>query len=425
MIIGIDASRANRDHKSGTEWYSFYLIKWLAQIDDRNEYILYTDKYLNKNLCDLRFANSGSKTNFEMKINDKGGQEIKSPHNNFKVKILKWPYYFFWTLGRLSIEMLLHRPDILFVPAHTLPLVHPKRSLVTIHDVGFAREIYLYRSDKMGPENSRARKIIDYLIRTATFGKYGANTVDYQNWSTRFALKHAKMILTVSEFTKLEIKKIFGDYDRKISVVLNGYNDEIYQKIEDKEMIKKVLANYGIEQPYYFYVGRLERKKNTPQLIEAFALLKEKNKSIKHKLVLVGDASYGYDEVKYAIKEYGLDDDVIMPGWIEEKDMPYLYNGADAFIFPSLYEGFGIPLLQAMACGLPIASSQTASIPEITGDASLLFNPNNIIAMSDAMERIVSDKNLRNVLIANGYLRVKQFSWKKCAEETLRVINKL
>jgi len=425
MIIGIDASRANRDHKSGTEWYSFYLIKWLAELDGKNQYILYTDKPLSNNLTDLSLVNVKTTENFQAKFDKNGYQVIKSPHNNFKAKILKWPYHFFWTQGRLSLEMIFHRPDILFVPAHTLPLIHPKKSIVTIHDVGFARDFCLYRSDKMGPENSRARKVIDYLIRTATFGKYGANTVDYQNWSTKFALKKSKAIITVSEFTKKEIKEIFGDFDHKINVVSNGYNNEIYKKIIDQEKIKNTINKYGIKKPYLFYVGRLERKKNTPQLIEAFALLKEKNKNIKHKLVLVGDASFGYDEVKYTINEYALDEDVIMPGWIAEEDMPYLYNGADAFIFPSLYEGFGIPLLQAMACGVPIASSYISSIPEITGDTSLFFNPNNIISMTDAIERIITDNSLREELTKKGYERIKLFSWKKCAQETLEIIIKL
>jgi glycosyltransferase involved in cell wall biosynthesis len=425
MIIGIDASRANRDHKSGTEWYSFYLIKWLAHIDDQNQYILYSDKPLGHDLRDLSLSSENTNNFHDPVIDDKGYQKIKSPHNNFKAKILNWRFQFFWTQGRLSMEMLFHRPDVLFVPAHTLPLVHPKKSLVTIHDVGFARDICLYRSDKMGPENNRGRKIVDYFVRMFTFGKYGANTVDYLHWSTVFALINSKAIITVSDFTKKEIKNIFGNFDHKIIVVPNGFNSQIYKKIQDKDKINKILNKYGIEAPYFFYVGRLERKKNTPQMIESFALLKEKNKNLKHKLVLVGDASFGFDEVMYTIKEYELDDDVIMPGWVAEDDMPFLYNGADAFIFPSLYEGFGIPLLQAMAVGLPIASSQASSMPEITGEAALLFNPNNIILMAEAMERIITDNELRERISLLGIERAKQFSWEKCAQETLAVIKKL
>ena len=140
---------------------------------------------------------------------------------------------------------------------------------------------------------------------------------------------------------------------------------------------------------------------------------------MKHKLVLVGDASHGYDEVKYMIREFNLENDVIITGWIPEVDMPYIYNGASAFIFPSLYEGFGIPLLQAMACGTPIVASSAGSIPEIAGDAAVLFNPNDVKSMASAISRIILDNELRQNLIKNGFNIVKDFSWEKCARETL------
>lgn len=146
---------------------------------------------------------------------------------------------------------------------------------------------------------------------------------------------------------------------------------------------------------------------------------------MKHKLVLIGNASYGYDEVNYAIREFGLDKDVIMPGWVEEQDMPAIYSGASAMIFPSKYEGFGIPLLQAMACELPIAASWASSIPEVTDKAALLFNPNSVKCISDSIERILFDDELRNRVVNLGKERVKNFSWEKCAQETLDLINGL
>ena len=199
----------------------------------------------------------------------------------------------------------------------------------------------------------------------------------------------------------------------------------MYKKINDSEQIKQVIGKYGIKIPYIFYVGRLEKKKNTPALIEAYSIAKEENKEIKHKLVLVGDASHGYDEVKYMIREFDLENDVIITGWIPEVDMPYIYNGASAFIFPSLYEGFGIPLLQAMACGTPIIASDAASIPEIAGDAAVLFNPNDVRLMAVSISKIILDDGLKRKLIKNGFSRVKNFSWEKCARETLSQIIKL
>ena len=424
MVIGIDASRANRDHKSGTEWYSYYLIRWLAKLDKQNKYILYTYKPLTGGLLDLttkqHYYDYNKKE--EIKYDKKGYQIIKSPFSNFRAKVLAWPFYFFWTQGRLSLEMLIHRPDILFVPAHALPFIHPKKSIVTIHDIGFERDRRFYQSEEMGPEDIRARKILNILIRIFTLGKYKATSIDYLRWSTAYALKRADKIITVSDFSKRELEQFYQADPNKIKVIYNGYNKYLYIKIDDRSKIKKVLNKYDIERPYLLYVGRIEKKKNTPALVEALAILRENNKNIKHKLVLVGDASFGYDEVNYIIREFDLDNEVIMTGWVDEVDLPYFYNGASAFIFPTNYEGFGIPLLQAMACGVPIASSWASSIPEVVGEAALLFDPYNVQLMAQAMERIITDINLREKLIKLSQERIINFSWEKSARETLKEI---
>jgi glycosyltransferase involved in cell wall biosynthesis len=436
MLIGIDASRANRAHKSGTEWYSYYLIRWLSKLDRKNQYILYSDKPLQGGLVDLTTAQHACDLNIpESSVEfDKGDfQILKSPHNNFKAKILKWPFNFFWTQGRLSLEMLFKKPNVLFVPAHALPVIHPEKSMVTIHDIGFERDRFLYNREQMGPEGRRKRKAINFFVKLFTGGKYGANSLDYIRWSTKYALKYAEKIITVSDFSKKEILDIYGMdknrvfLEKKIKVVYNGYNKFLYKKERDDGKIKEVLEKYGISGPFILYIGRLEKKKNTPALIEAFAMMREKNKDIKHKLVLAGDASFGYDEVNYTIGEFLPDqeNEVIMPGWVDEADMPYVYSGADVFVFPSLYEGFGIPLLQAMACELPVVASRAVSIPEVVGDAALLFNPRDTKEMTEALEKIITDKNLREELIKRGKERVKNFSWEKCARETLEEIESL
>jgi len=426
MLIGIDASRANREHKTGTEWYSYYLIRWLARIDKKNKYILYTDKPLKGGLLDLTTKQHlNSFNNSEIKYDNNGYQIIKSPFNNFRAKVLKWPFSFFWTLGRLSLEMLVKKPDILFVPAHTLPIIYPKKTINTIHDVGFERYRRLYRYYNMGPDSKRFNIIISGFVKIFTLGKYSANSMDYLSWSTNFALKHAKKIITVSNFSKNEILEIYNCEKDKIKVIYNGYNYFLYKKIIDQEKINIVLKKYDIKKPYILYVGRLEKKKNTPYLIEAYAIARENNKNINHKFVLIGDASFGYDEVKYVIQEFNINGEVIMPGWIAEEDMPYIYNGATAFIFPSRYEGFGIPLLQAMGCQLPVAASSIPVFKEIVGEAALFFDPNNIRSISSAIARIITNDKLRKELIVKGNNRIKKFSWEKCARETLDLINKL
>jgi len=429
MLIGIDASRANRDHKSGTEWYSYYIIRWLAKLDAKNQYILYTDKPLKGGLLDLTtrqyFDESEQRQAVEINYDKKGYQIIRSPFNNFRAKVLGWYFPYFWTQLRMSWEMLVKRPKVLFIPAHTLPRIHPKKSVVTIHDIGFERERRLYGQNKMGPASAIGNKIINFLVRLFTLGKYGANILDYHSWSTKFALKGAKKIITVSNFSKQEMIDIYGAKEDKIKVIYNGYNKFLYQKIEDKEKIKRVLDKYNIASPFIFYVGRLEKKKNTPALIEAYAIMREDHPEIKEKLILVGDASHGYDEVEYQIREYNLLDEVMTTGWIPEVDMPYIYCGATAFVFPSRYEGFGIPIIQAMACGTPTAASCCAAISEVAQDAAILFNPTDVRSMTQAMARVILDSQLREELIKKGYARVSDFSWEKCAKETLVVLNNL
>jgi len=428
MIIGIDASRANRKHKSGVEWYSYYIIRELASLDSKNEYILYTDTPLVGGLFDLTDACDGELCDIgevDIQFDKKGYQILKSPHNNFRAKVLDWSFNFLWTQGRLSLEMIFHKPDILFVPSHTLPFIHPRKSIVTIHDIGFVNNAGFYSRDSMGPEGNFFKKFIDVIVRIFTLGKFGANTTDYLFWSTKFALKKSKIILTVSNFTKKEIIDIYGEKVSNVEVIYNGYNTKIYKKINDKEKIKEVLDKYGISAPYIFYVGRIEKKKNIPELVEAFAMMREQETDIKHKLLLVGNASFGFDEVMQIAEDYRLENDLIIPGWVEEADMPYIFNGADAFVFPSKYEGFGIPLLQSMACEIPIAASWAASIPEITKKAALLFNPNSVEDIRDALIRIIKDEKLRTELKELGVERVKNFSWKKTVAGILEIFEKM
>ncbi len=404
MIIGIDASRANRGRKTGTEWYSFYLIQNLAQIDKINKYWLYLDTPPTPEL-----------------------KAAVRNNPNFSFKYLEWPLYSFWTLGRLSLEMLIRRPDVLFVPAHTLPLFSPRKTINTIHDIAFVRESNLYFSEKVKTKIVGSRPLINFFVKLITFGKYRSDSVDYLYWSTAFALRHAKKIITVSEFTKQEIMSLYPKTKtQKISVVHNGYDTDLFRPIKDEaERTKIILEKYGIETPFFLYVGRLEKKKNTPALIEALAILREDNPEVKEKLVLIGNASFGFDEVKYVIEEFDLNNDVYMPGWVSEEDLPYIYNAASAFIFPTKHEGFGIPILESMACGLPTAASDIPVLREIAADAILYFDQNDKRAIATAMANIIKDTNLRQELINKGLAQSKKFSWLKCAEETLKEIENL
>ena len=403
MIIGIDASRANRGRKTGTEWYSFYLIQSLAIIDKTNRYWLYLSTPPSDELI----------------------KAVKD-NQNFTFKYLKWPLYSFWTLGRLSLEMLWNRPDVLFVPAHTLPLFSPRKTVNTIHDIAFVREKNLYFSEEVKTKAAGFRRLINFLVKLVTLGKYRADSVDYLYWSTAFALSHAKKIITVSDFTRQEILSLYPKTkSEKIAVVHNGYNNILFRPLSDEEKTKKILDKYGINRPYYLYVGRLEKKKNTPALIEALALVREIAPEIKEKLVLIGNASFGFDEVKYVIEEFNLNNEVYIPGWVDEADLPYIYNAASAFVFPTKHEGFGIPILESLACGLPTIASDIPVLREIAEEAVLYFDHNDKHDIAQAMIKIIKDQDLRQELRTRGLIQSQKFSWLKCAAETLKEIENI
>lgn len=365
MIIGIDASRANKPQKTGTEWYSYHLIKALAEIDDKNKYLLYLNKP----------AASG----------------LKNLGKNFEEKVLNWPLPRLWTQGRLSREMLFNSPDVLFVPAHVIPLIHPPKSIVTIHDIGFAPypEIYSWKD------------------------------IFYHKWAIYWAAKRAHKIITVSEFSKNELVRVYNINPEAVKVIPLSYNKKIYRVIEDKDKIEEILHKYKIDKPYLLFIGRLEQKKNVLSIIESFKILKSTNPDLK--LVLIGRPGYKFEEIEKKIKEYDLSKDIIMPGWVSSAELPYLLNAAEVFVFPSFYEGFGIPILEAMACGTPVISSNITSIPEVAGRAALLVNPNNNEELIQGIKKLLEDKDLRQNFIDKGLERVKEFSWRKCAESTLQV----
>ena len=426
MIIGIDASRANLDHKTGVEWYSYYLIRWLAKVDSKNSYILYTDKPLVGGLLDLKneqYFEEDDKNFNEIKYDEKNFQIVESPFGNFKAKVLKWPFRLFWTQGRLSLERLLKRPYVLFIPANILLLMHPKKSIATIHDLGFETATSFYDNEEI-PFKS-LKKVMSFFIKLLTLNRYCANKLEYVRWATRFTYRNATKIITVSEFSKNEIIKFYKKNIEKIKVIYNGYNKLLYQVIDDKKRIENVKNKYGIEGEYILYVGRIEKKKNITTLIEAFAVYCKRYEESDLKLVLVGIAGFGYDEIMYLIAEHDIIDQVIISGWIPEQNLPELFNGAKIFIFPSMYEGFGIPLLQAMACGVPVLASDIPPTVEIVNDAALLINPKSSLSIFEGIEVLVNNQELREKFIKKGFEVIKNFSWKKCAQETLKEINNL
>ncbi len=382
MIIGIDASRANHEQKTGVEWYAFSVIEEMkkVKIETKIKIVLYSDVPL------------------------KGELAILPP--NWTSKVLRWPPKRLWTQVRMSWEMLWHAPDVLFIPAHVFPILHPKKTVMTIHDVAAMRF----------PESYN------------WFERW------YSLFSAKMALKKLWKIIVPSEFTGRELKKLeIRNWKLRdnVTVVPHGY-DSRYKKIatatagsrpeggKNKIKIEEVVKKYRVEKPFIMTIGRLEEKKNTIKIIEAFNILRLTSYNLH--LLLVGSPGHGYEKVKEAIDKSPFKNDIITPGWVGPDDVPYLMNAASVFVFPSLYEGFGIPVLEAMACGVPVVASCGNSLEEVGGDAALSVDPQKPEEIASAVQRLMTDEVLRQEKIRLGFERVKQFSWEKTARETMRIL---
>jgi len=403
MIIGIDASRAVAKRKTGTEIVAEQIIYHLSKIDHDNQYILFSES-----------------------APEKGSLLEKLP-KNFKWRII--PFGYLWTQVRLSWEMLFWKDklDILFVPSHTIPIIHPQKTVVTIHDFGFEYSPELYAQIPIGPNNKIIRFLLNLAIRIFTLGKYGNSEYDYHRFAMHHAIDHATNLIAVSKFTKNDAVKLYHANPDKIAVIYHGFNKNQFKPLNELSKKEQEISENLTKKfkPYLFFVGRIEKKKNIMRLLKAFVNLK-KEKGISEKLVLAGMPGLGYDEIKKFISNQteNIQKDIIELGYVAQEDLPRWFQNAQVYVFPTLFEGFGIPVIEAFASGTSVVCSNTTSLPEISQGAAILVNPKNINDISTGIYKIINDKNLKNRLIKEGLAKSKQFSWEKAARQTLEVIKK-
>ncbi len=302
------------------------------------------------------------------------------------------PFPRLWTHLRLSWEMARHSPDLLFVPAHVLPIVHPRRSVVTIHDLG-----YLYY-----PE---AHRLLDRL---------------YLDLSTRYNARAATHLIADSSATQRDLIEHYSIEPDKITVIYPGYDEATFQPVRDEEAIQAVKARYHIAGDYILFVGTLQPRKNLTRLIQALSNLQSPISNLQ--LVVTGKKGWLYDQIFRQVESLGLEGRVIFTDYVPGGDLPALLSGARLFVFPSLYEGFGLPVLEAMACGTPIVCSNASSLPEVAGNAALLIDPLDVEGLAAAMERVLDNEELQTELIERGFEQARKFSWERCARETLDVL---
>jgi glycosyltransferase involved in cell wall biosynthesis len=234
---------------------------------------------------------------------------------------------------------------------------------------------------------------------------------------TPLTLKTSDKIISVSQHTKNDLIKYFKIPEDKIKVIYEAANEN-YKPLKENEM-NKIKQKYNLNYPFILYVGGLAPNKNVERLIKA--LYKLKKQGIKHKLIITGVKRYKYKSIFETIDKLNLQKDVIFTGYVPDEDLPALYNAADLFVYPSLYEGFGLPPLEAMQCGTPVITSNTSSLPEVVGDAGIMVNPYNVNELANKMYEVLTNDGLKEELSKKGLERAKLFSWKKCAEEHLKV----
>jgi glycosyltransferase involved in cell wall biosynthesis len=281
------------------------------------------------------------------------------------------------------------------------PVKYRKPFVVVIHDM----TLFFY------PETAKKTNFIKEFAFKYVFKK---------------ALYNSKKIIAISENTKKDILEIFPVKPEKIAVVYEGADDNsigangLSQAEKDSQALK---LRYALgDMPVLLYVGQFRAHKNIPGLIQAFNILSEK---LPAKLVLVGKVDPNYQELVEAIDKSAYKEDIVMPGFTSDNELRAWYKTSNIFVFPSFYEGFGLPGLEAMTARLPVAASDCASIPEIYGRAAIYFDPSNPADIANSILKVLTDEKLKSYLVEEGRKTVKKYSWRKCAEATLKIIREI
>lgn len=369
MKIGIDVHAAERDG-TGNCTYIRNLVKNLVRIDTQNNYVFY--------VTDIKHS-------FYQNFTEVDNLKIKQlPVKNPLVRI---PFL----LARQTYADAL---DILHVQ-YNAPPFHGGKLVTTIHDIGF-------------------------LFHPKSFSKLQGLRLKVL---TRMTAGKSHKILTVSNYSKNDIVRTYNLDPEKVEVVPNGISS-LFKPNLSQVTIQTVLGKYNIRGNYILSVGRLNPRKNLNSLVQAYSDLK-RTKQIPHSLVIVGQDDYETRQIMKAVKENDCGQHIILTGFVPDEELPYLYGGADVFVYPSVFEGFGLPVLEAMKCGTPVVTSNTTSLKEVVGDAGRMVDPLDVKDITQAIFQVISNSALKTALIEKGLARAHLFSWEKTAQKTLKIYERV
>jgi glycosyltransferase involved in cell wall biosynthesis len=316
---------------------------------------------------------------------------------------------------------------------HRISGCHLLPSLMTLGNIRLSELAFRHTLDAIHDPNGiapfvalqkRVRSIVTVHDAFAYVYPHAHNWLD--NWRYRWHLpyvgRRADAIVTDSQCSRKDLIAYLGLDSSKVEVIWAGI-DKHFKPVTDEVLLGTVTARYEIEPPFLLYLGALNARKNVARLLEAFSRVRSRHP--KMSLVIGGKRQWGSDEIDRALRCLELDGKVHFTGYVDDSDLPALYSAAEAFVFPSLYEGFGFPPLEAMACGTPVVTSNVSSLPEVVGDAAIQVDPYDVSALSQAIDRVLSDQQLRKSLRMRGIERSKLFTWKEAARQTIQLYDRV
>lgn len=374
MRIGIEAQRIFRTKKHGMDMVVLELIKNLKLIDTQNEYFIFVSP---------------------------GEERCVVSGNNFKVVELNGGSYPIWEQIALPKAAAKFECDILHCTSNTAPLVGKTPKIITLHDIIYLEKLNLFSSG------------------ATAYQKFGNL---YRRIIVPLAVKSSKKIVTVSEFERKRISDFMGLKDNLISIY-NGVGEH-FKVISDKDVLDQYKKKYNLPNKFFFFLGNTDPKKNTPNMLKAFAKFNERS-SESYKLVMLDFQESALQQILTNIGCSHIRDQIMLIGYVPNNELPQIINLSTLFLYPSLRESFGIPILEGMACGVPVITSNTSSMPEVAGNAALLIDPNDYTSIVSAIEELLNNTSLRESLIKKGLARATKFSWLEMAKKYLSLYNEV
>jgi glycosyltransferase involved in cell wall biosynthesis len=366
MRIGIDA-RMTHYRQAGISQYTLGLIEGLARCNTDDEFVI---------------------------LQSRKSTEPILERPGFSTRRLLTPSHHRLEQLALPLEISPLRLDVLHSPDFIPPFRRNCRSVITVHDL-----VFVMYPDLLTKQSARYYGQIDEAVRDSD------------------------AIIAVSQATKMDVIRLLGVSEKKITVIYESASP-IFRPLNKEEVAERVRARFGLSDDFILFVSTIEPRKNVPNLLRAFRLLLD-NYHPQAKLVLVGEKGWLFEDVFELADTLKLNEDALFLGRVTTEELLWLYNSAQALVQPSLYEGFGLPPLEAMACGTPVVTSNVSALPEVVGDAGVLVDPHDVDALAVAIWRILGDEQLRASLIEKGFRRAAVFSWDKAAQETLSLYHSL